>query len=166
MNTTDKVILNKENCVFEKTDGGFVSLSYEDTQYLRVKFIRLFPFSDPNRFISVRDSSQNDMEIGVIENLDFIDEKQRTLIEEQLDLYYFTPIITKVLGVKDEYGYAYFHVMTDHGECKFTINMGANAVTKLSAERLIITDIDGNRFEIKCVTELSVKEQRKLDLFL
>ena len=63
-------------------------------------------------------------------------------------------------------GYAYFHVMTDRGECRFTINMGSNAVVRLSDSRLLITDLDENRFEIRDVFALTQKEQRKLDLFL
>ena len=44
--------------------------------------------------------------------------------------------------------------------------MGSNAVTKLSDTRLIIKDVDENRFEIKDVDKLSKKERRMLDLFL
>ena len=83
-----------------------------------------------------------------------------------INLTYFTPVIKKIYNIKDDYGYAYFHVLTDMGECKFAINMGSNAVTKLSDRRLIITDLDENRFEIKDVFALTQKEQRKLDLFL
>ena len=65
-----------------------------------------------------------------------------------------------------EYGYAYFHVLTDKGECRFAINMASNAVTKLSDDRLIISDLDENRFEIRDVNELTMKERKRLDLFL
>ncbi|MBP5700998.1 MAG: DUF1854 domain-containing protein, partial [Lachnospiraceae bacterium] len=41
--------------------------------------------------------------------------------------------------------------MTDKGECRFLINMGSNAVSKLSDTRLIIADVDENRFEIRDV---------------
>lgn len=157
-------ILDKTNARFEKTQGGFVALNYKGVQYERVKIIRLFPFTDPDRFISVRD--ENEKEIGVIEDLANLPENTTSLLKEQLELYYFTPVITKIIGIKDEYGYAYFHVLTDRGECRFTINMGANAVAKLTETRLLITDLDGNRFEIPDVLSLSVKEQRKLDLFL
>lgn len=157
-------ILEIKNAKFEKTQGGFITLSYNGVFYERVKIIRLFPFTDPDRYLSVRDGNEN--EIGVIEDLKKLPEETATLIKAQLELYYFTPVIEKIIGIKDEYGYAYFHVMTDRGECKFTINMGANAVSKLTETRLLITDLDGNRFEIPDVLALTVKEQRKLDLFL
>lgn len=157
-------ILNSKNAKFQKTEGGFLSLVYEGTSYNRVKIIRLFPFTDPDKYLSVRD--EKNVEIGVIEELESLEKETKDMINEQLSLYYFTPQIQKVFGIKDEYGYAYFHVMTDRGECKFTINMGGNAVSKLSDTRLLITDLDGNRFEIPNILELTVKEQRKLDLFL
>ena len=132
--------LNQDNAVFERTEGGFLSLSYE-----------------------VEERSH---EIGVIKNIKEVDKKTRKMLLEQLNLHYFTPVIQKILDIKDEYGYAYFHVMTDRGECRFTINMGSNAVVRLSDCRLLITDLDENRFEIRDVFALSQKEQRKLDLFL
>lgn len=44
--------------------------------------------------------------------------------------------------------------------------MGSNAVSKLSNTRLIIMDVDENRFEIRDVEALSQKERRMLDMFL
>lgn len=151
--------------VFEKTEGGFLSLEYDGKHYDKIKVVRLFPFSDANRYISVREHDGNS-EIGIIEDLGQMSEKTQKLIEHQLNLCYFTPVISKIFKIKDEYGYAYFHVMTDKGECKFAINMGSNAVTKLSDTRLIINDVDENRFEIRDVDKLSMKERRMLDLFL
>ncbi|MBR5657986.1 MAG: DUF1854 domain-containing protein [Lachnospiraceae bacterium] len=159
-------LLDDAKVRFIKTEGGFLSLETEEKKYARVKVLRLFPFTDPNRYISVRDHNDKDREIGVIEDLAAMSEETQKLIHEQLDLYYFTPVITKIFSIKDEYGYAYFHVMTDAGECKFAINMGANAVARLSDTRLLITDLDENRFEVRDVSKLTVKEQRRLDLFM
>lgn len=157
-------MMNIQEAKFEKTAGGFVSLELAGTSYARVKPVRLFPFTDPEKYIAIHD--EKDTEIGVIEDLSKLSKDQADLIREQLELYYFTPAITKIIGIKDEYGYAYFHVMTNRGECKFAINMGANAVAKLSDTRLLITDLDGNRFEVPNLLDLTVKEQRRLDLFL
>ena len=87
-------------------------------------------------------------------------------LEEQLNLRYFTPVITKIINVKDEYGYAYFDVMTDRGECRFTIHMGGSDVVHLTETRIIISDLDEHRFEIPDVTKLSAAERKKIDLFL
>ncbi len=158
--------LTKENATFARTEGGFVSLEFDGKKWDRVQVIRLFPFTEPNQFISIRTVEERSKEIGVIEDMKQVTKETRKMLEEQLNLHYFMPIIEKIVDIKDEYGYAYFHVMTDRGECRFTINMGGNAVVRLTDSRLIITDLDENRFEIPDVFKLSQKEQRKLDLFL
>lgn len=158
--------LTKDNAVFARTEGGFVSLEFDGKKWDRVQVVRLFPFTEPDQFISIRTVEERSKEIGVIEDLKKVSGETRRMLEEQLNLHYFTPVIQKVLDIKDEYGYAYFHVLTDRGECRFTINMGGNAVVRLTDTRLLITDLDENRFEIPDVLQLSQKEQRKLDLFL
>lgn len=158
--------LTKDNAVFARTEGGFVSLEFDGKKWDRVQVVRLFPFTEPDQFISIRTVEERSKEIGVIEDMKKVSGETRKMLEEQLNLHYFTPVIRKVLDIKDEYGYAYFHVLTDRGECRFTINMGGNAVVRLTDTRLLITDLDENRFEIPDVLQLSQKEQRKLDLFL
>ena len=158
--------LTPENSRFSRTEGGFVALTVDGEEYSRVQVVRMFPFSKPDRYISIRTAEETSKEIGVIENMADLSEEVREMLDEQLALRYFTPIITKVYQVKDEYGYAYFDVETDRGRCRFVIHMGGNAVVHLSDTRIIISDIDENRFEIPDVTKLSVKEQKKLDLLL
>lgn len=158
--------LTPQNAVFTKTEGGFVSLTLGAESYPRVQVVRMFPFSEPGKFISIRTAEETSKEIGVIEELTGFPKEVQEMLLEQLNLRYFTPIITKIYQIKDEYGYAYFDVDTDRGRCRFVIHMGGNAVVHLSDVRIIISDIDENRFEIPDVTKLSVKEQKKLDLFL
>ena len=154
------------NDKFEKTEGGFLNLTFNGKLYEQVKVVRLFPFTDPQKYISIRENDARSKEIGLIEDLDTLSDETRGLIEEQLTLNYYIPVIKKINSIKDESGHAYFNVTTDKGECKFVINMSSNPVTKLSDTRLLITDLDENRYEIRDTKELTQKELRKLDLFL
>jgi hypothetical protein len=158
--------LTKHNTVFNRTEGGFVSLSVGEETYKRIQVIRMFPFMEKDRFLSVRSVGDKSKEIGIIEDLKDMDTETVQLLKEQLNLRYFTPIITKIRSVKEEYGFAYWDVITDHGECRFTIHMGGNAVVHLTEERILLSDIDENRFEIPDVGQLTPAERRKLDLFL
>lgn len=158
--------LTPENATFSRTEGGFVSLTVEGEEYARVQVVRMFPFSKPDQYISIRTAEETSKEIGVIADMGTFSGEVREMLLEQLALRYFTPIIEKVYQVKDEYGYAYFDVGTDRGRCRFVIHMGGNAVVHLSDTRIIISDIDENRFEIPDVSKLTIKEQKKLDLFL
>ena len=158
--------LNSKNAVFARTVGGFVSLTIGDEKYERVHVVRMFPFTDPQHYISIRTPDENSKEIGIVKDMNDVEPDVRKMLEEQMNLRYFTPIITKIINIKDEYGYAYFDVVTDRGACRFTINIGGSAVVHLSDTRILISDIDENRFEIPDVLKLSIGERKKLDLFL
>lgn len=162
--TAMNIITSKDR--FEKTEGGFINLTFNGKLYEQVKVVRLFPFTEPDKFISIRENDNRAKEIGLIEDMADLSEETRKLIEEQLSLNYYIPVIKKINSIKDESGHAYFNVTTDKGECKFVINMSSNPVTKLTDTRLLITDLDENRYEIRDAKELSQKELRKLDLFL
>ena len=156
--------LTPQTAVFSSTDGGFAALTFEDKTYRRVDFYLAFPFTDPEGWISVRESEENGREIGLIEDLSIFDDATKTLIKSQLSLRYFTPVILKVREIKEEFGYSYWNVLTDRGDCRFTCDQ--NGVAKLSDTRLLISDVDGNRFEIPSVEALTPKELRMVDLYL
>lgn len=158
--------LTKENAKFERTPGGFVKLTYKDKTYDRVGVYRTFPVTMPEEFISIREADEKAREIGVVEKLSVLDPEQAKMLKEQLDIRYFTPEITKIFDIKTEYGYGYFHVMTTYGECRFTIHNGGSSVISLTDTRIVINDLDGNRFEVPDIMKLTVAERKKLDLFI
>lgn len=158
--------LTSENAEFHRTNGGFLSLKLEDKEYDRVGVYLTFPLTNPEEFISIRETDEKAKEIGVIQSLKDMKADVQEMIREQVRLRYFMPIIRKVMDVKDEYGYAYWHVMTDFGVCRFTTHMGGDAVINIGGARYQITDIDGNRYELPDLYALTVMERKKLDLFI
>ncbi len=158
--------LTKDNAVFERTPGGFVKLTYKDKTYDRVGVYRTFPVTEPEEYISIREADEKAREIGVVEKLSVLDKEQADMLREQLNLRYFTPEITKIMDIKTEYGYGYFHVMTTYGECRFTIHNGGGSVVSLTDTRIVINDLDGNRFEVPDIMALTTAERKKLDLFI
>lgn len=151
---------------FARTGGGFISLKYGEKEYSRVGVYLTFPLTEPDEFISIREADEKAKEIGLIGKLSDLDKDQQEMIREQIRLRYFMPVIEKVLDVKDEYGYAYWNVTTGFGACRFTTRMSGDAVIFLGDSRLMVTDIDGNRYEIPDFYKLSVQERKKLDLFI
>ncbi len=165
--------LTKENCVFETTSGGFMSLSLNTKEnekefFKQVLFFNSFPLTDTDHFISVRecDDREKFKEIGMIFDLenDF-DPQTVQSIREQQKTRYFRPKITHINSIKEEYGYAYFDVETTSGRCKFATHSNGSVIP-LSDTRIIINDLDGNRFEIEDLSTFSPKELKKLDVFL
>lgn len=159
-------LLNGENAQFSRTEGGFVALKTGGREYSRVGVYLTFPLTNPEEYISIREADEKAREIGLIEKLSQFPKDQQEMLQEQIKLRYFMPVITKVLDVKDEYGYAYWNVATTFGVCRFTTQMSGDAVISLSDSRLLVTDIDGNRYEIPDFYQLSVMERKKLDLFI
>lgn len=161
--------IDNENGTFARTPGGFVSLVFNGKEYKRVAFHRSFPFTEPDLFISVRDTdpeaSSTANEIGMIRDIKTLQKEIRLMLEEQMNHRYFVPVITGITEIKEEYGYSYWQVRTDRGECRFTVPLGGNII-RISESRIMITDIDGNRFEIPDINKLTTKEQKKLDLYI
>jgi len=165
--------LNSGNTKFARTSGGFVSLDItegkdgEAEHYDRVRVVRSFPFTSPNTYISIRTTEEKSKEIGIIRDIaKDVSKETRAMLEEQMSLRYFTPVITKINDIREEYGHAYWDVVTTEGPCKFVIYMNSSSVVSLSDVRLMISDLDGNRFEIPDYTQLTPGELKKLDLFL
>ena len=159
-------VMTAENAVFTRTEGGFLSLKFGEKTYDRVGVYLTFPLTNPEEFISVREADEKAKEIGMIRSLKDMPKDVQDMIQEQVRLRYFMPVIRKVMEVKDEYGYAYWYVQTDFGSCRFTTHMGGDAVVSLGEARYQITDIDGNRYELPDLYALTVMERKKLDLFI
>ncbi|MDD2362015.1 MAG: DUF1854 domain-containing protein [Oscillospiraceae bacterium] len=164
-------LITDENAVFSRTDGGFVSLTFtgEDgktVEYNRVAVHRCFPHSDPNHYISIREPDGDGREIGLIEDLSSLSDETVNMLEEQLSLRYFTPKIIRLKNIREEYGYSYWDVVTDKGACRFTVRMGSGNVYSIGKNRYLINDLDGNRFEIPDLYEMTPREIKQLDLFI
>lgn len=156
--------ITPENAVFARTEGGFASMTYNGTLYARIAVYRSFPHSMPTQFLSVRDTDAK--ELGVIRDIDEFDSQTVSILEEQMMLRYYCPLITKVIKIKEEYGYVYWEAETDAGRVRFTCKSEHGALIMLGEDRLLIVDIDGNRFEIPDMKKLSPKDMRELEMVI
>lgn len=154
--------LNVKDIYFDKTKGGFLSLKLSNGEfYNRVNLYRAFPLSKPDEFISVRDV--DDEEIGIIRYLDDVDNPTRELINIELDRRYFSPVVEEILSLKDEYGHVYMTIITNSGQREITVPMGSSNIIKLKNNRIILLDIDGNRYDIVDYKKLDSKSIKLLE---
>ena len=65
----------------------------------------------------------------------------------QLERRYFTPKVEKVLSVKEEYGMVTWEVQTNRGTHQFIVRNIRDNTFPLGPNRLLMIDVDGNRFE-------------------
>lgn len=124
----------------------------EDRSYTRVKVVRAAPLSHPDRYISLLDLK--DEEVCMIPALKELDAEMRAIVEEELDRRYLTSTVLEVLSVRNEFGTSYWDVQTNRGQREFVIQNVAENAQWLGDHRLLLIDVDGNRFEIPRLDEL------------
>ncbi|MGN1097357.1 MAG: DUF1854 domain-containing protein [Clostridia bacterium] len=169
-NYADINYLTPADCEFYETEGGLLGLKARGEDLGRVALVRMFPLRQPDRFISVRKEirgrSDSRKEYGVIEDLSAFGGAQRELIDKELARRYFVPEVTKVVKVKEEYGHSYWETETTAGNRNFTVFDLNSNLLNLGNNRVMIIDVDGNRYIFPDVTKVGEKALRLLEIWL
>ena len=172
-NKKESVDITPKNAKFYRSGGGLVSLEIkyaDDVEvFERVSLIRAFPISNPDEYISVKEpagAKSDGREIGMIRNIHDFDADTVALLNEELDRRYFTPEITRILSVKDKFGYIYFDATTSAGKVSFTMTNPYSNFRKLENGSVLITDIDGNCFRILNPESLDRGSYKKIEIYL
>ena len=156
--------LDSDTARFERTGGGFLSLRVGRKRHERVHLYRMFPLSEPDRYISVRDEKGE--EIGIVESLTSFSVDTVELFVEELNRRYFSPAITRLVSLKEEFGYTYWDAETDSGARRFTVKGGGTNVLQVSDDTLLVIDVDGNRFMFPEFEKADTKHLKIIDTML
>lgn len=141
--------------------AGILILTVENDSYPHVRILRAFPLSDPRHYLGFFD--QKGKEIGLLVNPRRLDGSSRALLERELDRRYFVPVILRIHAIREEFGSLYWQVDTDRGPRSFVLRSPAESILQLSPKRLMISDVEGNRFEIPDLSQLDPRSVRWLD---
>ena len=156
------VWLTPENASFFKQNGLlFIRMGERE---VRVNLCRQFPFDYLWEFISVLDDEQ--AEIGIIRNLALFSGEQYEMLRDELCHRYYAPVIRRIISVKERYGYSYWKVETEEGSVSFTLHDTFRSIVRAGDRRLILMDVNGNRFELPDVEALDRKSYKKIELYL
>ncbi|HQK94913.1 MAG TPA: DUF1854 domain-containing protein [Armatimonadota bacterium] len=131
-----------------------------DRSYLAVGVRRAFPRSLKNEYIAFYDCK--DTEIGMLRNLKGLSKEAGKVIAEELDRRYFTPSITAIHRIKEEYGIAQFDVETTRGRTRFGVRSVRENITELETGMVKITDLHGTVYEIPNVNDLDPASRARL----
>jgi hypothetical protein len=132
----------------------------EDRSYLNVSILRAFPLSEPNRFLSVRDGAHE--EVGLIADPAQLSVENRKLVEEYLERHYIVPVVTRIVAAKERFGTVDWTIETDRGVCRFTTRNLRESTQRPAPGRIILSDVDGNRYDIQNVDDLSLESRELL----
>ncbi|MDR2569175.1 MAG: DUF1854 domain-containing protein [Oscillospiraceae bacterium] len=160
--------MEPEKAEIFQTSGGFTKMKYNDKEYKRITLRRSMPTTNPSMFISVADHENK--EICVIRSLDELNTEQLRIVSDELDKRYYCPNVIEIKSVKDKMGYVYIElILIGHGE-KFEKNCAVKDVNKnirlIDDNRLIIIDVDGNRYLVESLNDLDKKSVKRLEPYL
>jgi hypothetical protein len=156
--------LDAEDLTFWRDRFGQLMLKLTDGQEHREVVLTLaFPLTHPSRMLVVRDSDLH--EIGIIDDYLTVDEQSRKLLEEELEKAYFVPRILRILSAEQEHNLGTFAVETDRGPRTIQVEF-VQRIRFLPGGRVVMQDVDANRYEITSISSLDARSQALLEPFL
>ena len=165
----DLGMLDVKEVVFYKTEGGFTGLRTGGQDYKHVILRRIMPIEHPWEYISVAD--QDNKEIGILRAVSALPDDQRNIVEQELDSRYYSPQVLEVVSVKDKLGYVYMEMKLRNKQGReyaksCAIKDVSRNIRMLGENRVLIFDVDGNRYMVPELDKLSKLSLRKLDSYL
>lgn len=119
-----------------------------------------FPLSEVGRYLSFVDNENN--EIGMLKDMNNLNNESKEVLEDILERIYFMPKIIEIHDIEEEFGVTRWDVVTEKGPRSFDIRSRRRDVRPFGKNRIIIHDVDGNRYEIPDHTKLDKKSQQVL----
>lgn len=135
---------------------GELHLHVGEEHYTGVRPVRAFPLTAPHAHIAFMDSQGR--QVGAVADMRALDRQSRRILEEELEMMYFTPRILAVYSAYSRHGVGTWRVATDRGDRVILIKDRSDVRT-LPDGRIIITDVHGIRYEIPNPKELDERSQ-------
>jgi hypothetical protein len=149
---------------FERDDDGTVWLRTGDDRQAVSSMQGAFPLSHRLCMISLRDLDGN--EIAMLDSVESLDAASARIVEDELQRSYFMPRITDIIDIHEAHNVVEWDVETDKGPRTFQVRGVRKNVRRIGDKRLVVKDVDGNRYEIRDWTQLDAHPQELLDPYL
>ena len=148
-----------------RNNGDGLILFANDREHAIDQVVRCFPFSTPDRWISLRDKTG--AELGILPTLDGLANQSRSLLETYLKDRYHIPTIIALLNIESsKQGGSIWHVETDNGPAQFLMR-GDRSLNLNAFPRIVFTDaITRKRYAIPDFTKLYGPSQRLARTYL
>lgn len=171
----ESITMTPENSWFSLSAGGLISLKIINAEgneefFERVVIRRSFPVTAPDEFLSVREPDSRikgrGAEIGMIRNVNIFDKDIVKLINDELEVRYFTPEIKKITSAKEKFGYTYWEAETTAGNASIVLNNPFSNIRVLEDMRIFISDMDGNCFVIPDPSKLDKLSYKYIEIYI
>ncbi|MBM3239318.1 DUF1854 domain-containing protein [Candidatus Poribacteria bacterium] len=156
-------ILEPARLRFERNGSKLQMLVEGENEHKTVSVVPLFPLSESERWVSVLDNEGR--ELGIIEELGKLNSESRRMVLDELRRRYVLPRIQKIFSCKEKFELVQWEVETDRGTKEFLSRNFRENIQQPSEKRLILTDVDGNRYDIPDFQSLDKKSQILLERY-
>jgi len=126
-----------------------------------VRPLRAFPLTSPDRQIVLVDPDDN--ELGVIRELKALDRETREAIEAELEIAYLVTKVQEIRSVLSRFGVTTWDLETDRGPRTAHVKERSD-IRPMPDGRIILTDVDGVKYEIPPLSELDDRSRSWLEI--
>ncbi len=143
---------------------GRLELRLPDDGNATVTPVRAFPLAAPNEGVSL--VGENGKEVLWIAYLDKVDAAARQLLDEDLAVREFSPIIERIVSVSTFSVPSVWALETDRGPVSMTLKAEEDIRKLASRQNLLIAATNGVQYRIPDTTRLDKQSRKFLERFL
>ncbi len=152
--------------LFELSRDEWSHLKLTDSaghEYCNVSVVPLFPISASKQWVSL--ISAEGEEIACLDSIQGLSASNILLLEEELALREFIPIIEKIVSVSGITEPCEWFVETNHGPTSFVLKTEED-VRRISAKAVNITDANGIRFRVDDMKNLDKRSRSFVEWYV
>lgn len=140
-----------------------VLLDAEGGRHDDVTLVRMFPLTDPGRWIALVDGDGH--ELLAFPDLDAMESEARQIVEDELRRCDFLPVVRRIVHVSSDEEPCTWNVETDRGRTTFQLD-GEENIRRLGSDDILLADTHGVRYRIADPKGLDLASRRFLERYL
>jgi hypothetical protein len=144
-----------------RTVDGRLRVKMADDDWQDSGIARLFPLSEPEKWLSVLDKDAK--ETGILLDMKGLDHQSVEAVRDELRRRYLVPQIERIISTRDRFDMVEWTVETDRGAATFLTRRAHETAQRPIERRLVLTDVGNNRYDIPDVGELDPASRALLE---
>jgi len=132
--------------------GDRVHASFAGAEPIPVSLVQARPLTDPDGMIAIIDARKRC--VGEVASLMELSAGSRAVARLELERRYCIAVILRVESTLVDFGSRYWQVVTDRGARRFLVRDPQRSVLRLPPDRVMLRDVQGNRFLIPSLSAL------------
>jgi len=136
--------------------------------YGGVYAVYAFPVAHRTRYICLMHTvgEGEDLEVGIIRDLDEFPAEQAELVRQALRRRYFIHTVTQIEHIRFRFGLLEMEVQTDKGPAKFLMRWKVDRAVDYGQKGKVLIDVNENRYLIPDVEALPPRERRDFQRYI